>query len=246
MKKDKFKDIHIQTSNQRVVLFIHGIFASHIQFEELMERFLKKDYSVYGIALKGHNNNLKDLTEATHEDWLKQVNTVLYKLLIEYKEVFIVAHSMGSLLTLLSDNLNSVKKVVLLAPAIKDKVSIKSLKLGLTMNNPNVKDPYIVETRKVKSVNFDSPTKMFYGIKPLLELRKLIQKTKKHIHTVTTNLLIVISKKDENVRLIAGKYVYEHVSSLDKELIILEKSYHTYLDPEEEVMLYDKIVDYLQ
>lgn len=244
MKKNN-KDLFIKQSEEKIILFIHGIFASHVFFEPLIKLFLDKGYSIYAVTLKGHGGSYKDLKKVTYKDWVMQIEQIIDKLTSKYQKVYIISHSLGSLLTLISQNVNQVNKTILLAPAIKTKISLKSIKLALKSHRKSVKDNYILYNQKISGVNFTKLYHKFYALKPLIELLKIIKQTKKRLSLFNVDSLIVMSKKDESVRFAAGKYVYDHIISKRKELIILNKSYHSLLDEDEEKKLHELIINFI-
>lgn len=245
MIHNKKEDIYIKQSNTNIVLFIHGIFSSHVQFDTLMESFVELGYSIYAVALEGHGGESKELNHVNSEVWISQIDSILDDLLLNYKNVYIISHSLGSLLTINATNVNKTKKIVLLSPAIKPKVTLQSMKLGLFLDNKNATDPYILENRKIRGVSFKG-LKKIHSIKPLLALFKIVNMSKDKCQNIKTDTLISISKNDESVRFKSGEYIYKNIQSKNKELLTFIKSYHTLLDNEEEITFNKKIINFIK
>jgi len=246
MTYKKNEDIYIKQSTDEIILFIHGIFASHVQFQSLIKLFKEKGYSIYAVSLKGHGESYKALKKLRYYDWTNQIDHIIDKLTNEYNKVYVIAHSLGSLLTLNSKHTNKVAKAVLLAPAIKTKVSLKSILLALKINSTSTKNDYLTQSQKVNGIEFPRFYHNVFGIRPLIELQKMIRVTKKQLSNYQVDSIIVISKNDETVRFSSGQYVFNCISSKQKDLIVLDKSYHTILHKNEEAILYDRIIDFIK
>lgn len=91
--------IRMVTGADTAVLFIHGIVGSPAHFKDLLP-VIPEDWSVYNILLDGHGQEVEDFARTSMEKWKTQVSQVLTSLLDSHERVFIVAHSMGTLLAI--------------------------------------------------------------------------------------------------------------------------------------------------
>lgn len=80
-------------------LFIHGIVGTPAHFKDLLP-LIPDNWSVYNILLDGHGKEVEDFARTSMEKWKAQVKDVLDTLLSSHDRVFIVAHSMGTLLAI--------------------------------------------------------------------------------------------------------------------------------------------------
>lgn len=78
------------------VLMIHGIAGSPAHFRDLLP-VLPSDWSVYNILLDGHGGEVEDFAAASMKKWKDQVNGTLSQLFCQYRQVVLIAHSMGTL-----------------------------------------------------------------------------------------------------------------------------------------------------
>ena len=81
------------------VLFIHGIVGTPAHFKDLLP-VIPENWSVYNILLDGHGGDVEDFAHTSMEKWKAQVKDALDLLLLNHDRVFIVAHSMGTLLAI--------------------------------------------------------------------------------------------------------------------------------------------------
>lgn len=78
------------------VLMVHGIAGTPKHFNGLLP-VIPQQWSVYNILLSGHGGTVKDFGAASMEKWKAQVKDKLRELLVRYRQVVLVAHSMGTL-----------------------------------------------------------------------------------------------------------------------------------------------------
>ena len=244
MEYDKLKDLHIKQDPTKLVLFIHGIFASYMDFEEILPGILDAGYSVYAIKLLPNSNNTKDYTELKKDTWVNQVNILIDSLLIEYKEISIIAHSLGCALTLQYPRINELKRLVLWAPAMKTKVSLYSTRIGLMNTNKSYNNEYFEICKKKGSINVHNMMDRLRLIKPSLGLMYAIKQAKKNLSNITNDVMLVLSKKDESVRLSSSKYIQERIKSELKVEYILEHSRHNNFD-EKEKLIIDEMISFI-
>ena len=241
MKNNKFEDLIINKSEDKVILLIHGIFGSPMEFIDFYNQYEKEDYSIYGIKLLPYSDKPKDYKSLDMNSWVVQLNFTLDKLLKEYKEVNIIAHSLGAILALQARNINKVNKLVLWAPAIKTKMSFASFKVGMGLGN----DPYFLLMRETSSVDSKGLINKIRLIKPTMYLLPIGKNAVKNLPNVTTDILVIISKNDESVKIKSGDIIMENISSKNKEFIKLETSYHNLID-DSESYIYDKIINFIK
>ena len=85
---------HVQDADT-VVLFVHGILGSPLQFERFMD-LIPADVAVYNLLLYGHGGSVRDFSRASMEKWQAQVDGIVRELSARYPAVVIAAHSMGT------------------------------------------------------------------------------------------------------------------------------------------------------
>lgn len=239
------QDLHIQKSKQHVVAFIHGIFSSPTQYKDLIEQFVELDYSIYAISLEPHSENPKEYLKLHKDSWIQQVNETLDLLLQKYENVYIISHSLGGLLSIEYEHINQIKKLVLWAPALKPKVTFKSIQIGLiNMNKPQT-DEYIEFCRTKGSVSPRNLAQKAYLIKPTLHLMYNVINARKKLKDVHIPTLVIVSKKDESVQFSTGRLTAKEMDCCEFRLLELEKSYHNDFSDEERMLAYTQIIRFI-
>lgn len=118
---------------ERVVLFIHGFLGSPDHFEKFID-LVPENYGIYNVLLCGHGGTVKDFSKASMRMWKEQIDDIVSKLIKRYKEIIIVAHSMGTLFaySIAIRYPEYVKSMILLGTplkiSVKFRASVNSLK----------------------------------------------------------------------------------------------------------------------
>jgi len=90
------KEFIRHTNGDRVVMFIHGFLGSPNHFEEFI-KLVPEQYGIYNVLLCGHGGTVNDFSKASMSIWKEQIGQIVKDLCERYKEIIIVAHSMGTL-----------------------------------------------------------------------------------------------------------------------------------------------------
>lgn len=116
------------TNGHRVVLFIHGFLGSPQHFDVFVP-LVPRDCAVYNLQLAGHGGSVRDFAETSMKEWKAQVDQVMRELTARYREVIIVAHSMGTLFAMSAavHYPRSVRHLLLMQTPLKIAVSPKAV-----------------------------------------------------------------------------------------------------------------------
>lgn len=241
----KNEDLHIRKSKVNCVALIHGIFASPAQYEDLIEKLASLDYSVYAVSLYPHSSNTKEYLKLNKESWIQQVNETLDLLLRKYENVYIIAHSLGGLLSIEYKNINRIKKLVLWAPALRPRMTFQQIRVGMiNMEKPN-NDEYLEFCRNKGSIKPNNFVEKAYLLKPTLHLFYNIRQAKKKLKDVQIPTLVIVSKKDESVRFSTGKLTKECMNCEEFRLLELEHSYHNAFSEDEKELAHTQIIEFI-
>lgn len=215
----------------KAVLLIHGILGTPNHFEELVE-LIPENVSVYNMLLDGHGAGVKDFAKTSMEKWESQVRAAVNELSACHKEIYIVAHSMGTLFAI-ENALENPKITKLFLLAVPLKLFLKPQMLRNTMkvywSKDASNDPMVAAAQRCCGVQTSRNPLPYLGWVPrFLELFGKIRQTRQQLGRLTTTCFVYQSAKDELVSGKAGKLLQgnSHVT-----VNVLENSNHYYYDP---------------
>ena len=81
------------------VLFIHGIVGTPRHFDDLIP-LLPDTVSIHNLLLAGHGGSARDFARASMREWEAQVEAAIATLAETHPHIYLVAHSMGALLSI--------------------------------------------------------------------------------------------------------------------------------------------------
>ncbi len=106
--------------SREAALLVHGIVGTPRHFDPILPA-IPAGVSVYNILLDGHGGSVRDFAGSSMEKWRAQVDDTLGALCEKYERVYIIAHSMGTLLTISAalERQERIRGMVLLASPMK-------------------------------------------------------------------------------------------------------------------------------
>lgn len=222
--------VRINADSDTVILFVHGILGTPNHFNELIS-MIPDSISVYNILLDGHGKGVRDFSKTSMKKWELQITDTVEALSATYNEIYIVAHSMGTLLAIEQAFKNrKVSKLFLLAVPLKLSLKFKmltnSLKVYFDRIHPD--DNEALAAKNCYGIEKDKNLFHYIGWIPrFLELFSKIRQTRKTINLIDTPCSVYQSKKDEMVSWRSEKYLKNNPNIL---VNALENSGHYYYD----------------
>ena len=226
-------------------LLIHGFTGSPAHHKELAHRLNDEGFTVEVIRLKGHGTTPEEMEATTRDDWYNTARDAYLKLREEFKGVNIVGFSMGGLLTLsLAQEFQDMNKIVAIATPFR-------------FVNPLI--PWTPILQYFKRFNPLAPPEPDEGentewdigyrkvpLKSFPHLLKLKSRVEKNLKKVIVPILIIVSKKDNQVKIESGDILYNAVSSADKKILRLENSKHMSILGIERGLIFEEIIRFFK
>ncbi len=231
MEHKEYRRIH--NGSEVAILFIHGIAGTPNHFSEFVS-FVPESLSVYNLLLDGHGSGVRDFSKTSMRKWESQVSAVVNELSLTHNEIYIVAHSMGTLLAM-EQAVNNPKITKLFLLAVPLKLSLKyrmfanSLKVYFDRIRPD--DWEALAAKKCYGMAKDKNPFHYIGWIPrFMELFAKISRTRKILERIHIDCTAYQSGKDEMVSRRSVKYLKNnpHISVYE-----LKKSGHFYYDKED-------------
>ncbi len=223
------------------VLVSHGFTGSPQSMRYLGEQLARQGgFTVSGPRLAGHGTTPADMAKSTAQDWIRSLTEALDALRARCDSIFITGLSMGGTLTLYLAAM--YPEIVRGALPINGAVFINSPDLARLAYLPQAPEniPGIGSDIKQPGV-----TEMAYAVTPVAALRQLyalMGVTRDLLPRIVCPLLIFKSREDHVVPPPNGPYVLENVSSVDKQLVWLENSFHVAtLDSDKDLIVRESV-----
>lgn len=196
--------------SKTVMLFVHGILGTPNHFIGMVE-MVPKEWSVYNVLLDGHGKTVDDFAASSMEKWKAQIHSLVVNLSERYDNIFITAHSMGTLFAIHEAIKNpKIKKLFLLnvplRVTLKPRIIISSLKIIFDKIEPD--DSVAAAIQKAYSIEPDKRLwKYLNWIPNYIALFAEIRNTRKMIEKINVPCFVFQSKEDELVAISSVKYL---------------------------------------
>jgi len=193
---------NIVENAQKAVLFIHGIVGTPNHFGAFLP-YVPQSITVWNMLLDGHGKGVRDFSETSMKKWEDQVRAAVAELSATHREIYIVGHSLGSLLAIGEACQNEkIRGLFLMAVPLKLFVKPKMLVNACKVGFDKVKedDLVAVAARNCCGVAPDKNIFHYVGWIPrYLELFRKIEETRKLLPSLTVPCVAFQSAKDEMV-----------------------------------------------
>jgi len=244
----------LKGSGTDAVLLIHGITGTPSEMRYLGKSLNKAGYTVFCNTLPRHCNTLSELKKVTWEEIVDSCVKDLQRLKKEYKKVFVGGISMGALVAahLAYRFPADVSGVIAFAPTLfYDGWALHKGKMFLNLawpipflrNSIDIREgwPYGLKDEELrwsierfyknassrdfskKVLLFGSP---FFPLACLYQHRRFAEVVKKELPLLKAPILIIHAEEDDMTSPRNARYLLEHVGSGDKQLVMLDDSYH--------------------
>lgn len=185
------------------VLFVHGICGTPRHFDFLSSR-VPHNVSVVNVLLEGHGGDVRAFSRASMTAWEMQIRDTADMLLEKHRQLYIVGHSMGTLLAM-ENALRCPDKtagmLLLAAPlriAPKMSAMVNAVKVGMDWIKPG--DTWAEAARQACGLNADRHIWRYLGWIPrYLELFALAREMRKVLPSLHTPCRVFQSMEDELV-----------------------------------------------
>ena len=230
-------------------LLIHGFTGSPYEMREMGEYLSQRDITALGVRLAGHATTPEDMFRTRWIDWYLSVEKGLEELKRVCEVTFAAGLSMGGLLTLHLATHQKLAGIIPLAGAIRLK-DWRLVFLPLAKLWP-IKSIYKFDREIGKDIkDKEAAEKMVcYSKTPVPcvgSLLELIEHTRADLREIRVPALIIQSKYDHTVPPDNAKFIYEQISSKEKELVELENSYHVITVDYDKEIVFKKTYEFIK
>ncbi|MBQ1335511.1 MAG: alpha/beta fold hydrolase [Selenomonadaceae bacterium] len=227
------------------VLLIHGFTGLPAELLLMGKYLQERGFTVLGVRLAGHGTTAEDMSHMTDEDWMDSVRDGYAVLAGCTESISVVGHSMGGLFALLLAAEEQVSRIVTLAAPI-----VIAKERGIQFLPPReISEGLFVPKARRKIKGVPPVVNHTYRKMPLISVHEMldaIETVKVHLSEVRVPALIVHSRQDHTAAPESAEYIYEHISSEEKEIYWLEDMGHLLPIEEGRELVFERVAAFLQ
>ncbi len=235
------------------VILVHGFLGAQNNFGELPRRLAAAGFRVRALRLPGHGTTPFDLAETPSVEMLNYVAKAARDLKAQHDHVFLVGHSMGSDLCLLSATFTDLDGIVLGAPHFKVThfwwygipVEWSNLLTSWAVHWVYKSDSFIRVRRP--EAKREILSYRYVPTRSARHLDKLAQRARDPdtLAMLTCPVLMIHGKLDSASSPKEAQRVFANIASDDKTMTLLDQSdHHVYMDYDRE-QVYQEIIDWI-
>lgn len=233
---DKTKHVAYQRMHESAdtaVVFVHGLFGSPNQISVFENALFEAGFDVHAVLLPGHGGSGKEFAHNGYAKWQQHVDGEIKKLSEQYSRVFLIGHSVGGHLCLMTARHVTVNGIVLWNTPYRVKLSLVQLRMcvKILFGNKQTDDDFLKSNRRAFSVENKNVFRMVTWVPRLLDVMKMSTQVRKVLGEIKVPVLVIQCKKDESVWRHSGALFANHLQNARK--IALIKSGHGYLTQDE-------------
>lgn len=222
------------------ILFVHGIVGTPNHFANFVS-LVPGDVSVYNILLDGHGGSVRDFSHTSMQKWERQVRDAVDELTFSHTEVYIVAHSMGTLFAIDRAIENeAVKGLFLFAVPLKiaPKPRMVSNLCKVYFDKIKPDDAVALAAKRCYGIAQDKNPFHYVGWLPrYFELFAKAKQTRARLSMLQTPTVAYQSARDE---LVSGKSAKMLKQNTSVSVVELQNSGHYYYAPNDLSFLFDE------
>ena len=227
------------------VLFIHGIVGTPRHFDDLIP-LLPDTVSVHNLLLAGHGGSARDFARASMREWEQQVEAAIAALAETHQHIYLVAHSMGALLSIEAAlRHKEVEKLFLLAVPLRIALTPAMARNSWKVYGGNIapNDHAALAAQRCCGVaQTKNPLPYLGWIPRFLELFSKVRMVHKLLPKLTTPSLAAQSMKDE---LVSPRAMDDLQRNPHITLLPLPHSGHYYYPPADKETLHKAFTAFL-
>lgn len=255
---------HEDIKSKGAVLLFHGLTGSPFELKKYGQFLYNSGYDVFAECLPGHGEKWEEIYTVQYQDWLDFAYSRFKALRAEYEKVFVSGLCLGAVLALAVaekfpreiDGVIALSTTLYLdgwrLPWYKCFMPVAlSTNLRFYYSYPEC-EPHGVKNERTRAVikkliEKSEVSMMDFPMTCIFELLKLSAHVRKYdrLNRIVAPLLLIHSEEDDLTSPKSASIVYENISSQDKNLIILNDSYHMVLYDNEKEFVFNSAVEFL-
>jgi carboxylesterase len=255
---------------KNLCFLIHGLTGTAKEMSSTGQSLNKAGYSVASPMMNGHNQSISVLKRKNWQELYAGIKNEFLKYQSSYENIFVAGLSFGALLSILLayEFPKKIKAINCFSPTLFfDGWATPKLKalLPLVYKTPlqyyfylKEEYPYGIRNERLRSriesfykksdlFSYDKVHLYGYPVIPVSSMHQnhlLAREVMKILNKVTTPIQILQAKNDDVTSPKNSYYIYDHIASQDKEVVLFEDSYHIIIADQERDKVAEKTVSF--
>jgi len=238
------KEYVLNGFNNKAVMLIHGATSGSALLRPLANYLNCNGYTVYGVNLAGHSTTKEDLAKTKYTDIIEKAEKDYTNIKSKnYDKLFVAGISLGGLTTAyLASNHADLDGFATYAAGL---MPIGEIPPGM---GEAAGSDYVYRTMEGKTGMYKQ-FHVHYEYIPVSFYKKMSAMCRKFLDEnlakkITAPALIVHALDDSMVYAKSSEYLYENISSKDKELLLMDKGEHLFVLNEYRYEPFEKTLEF--
>lgn len=228
--------------NETAILFLHS-YTSHTRDMKKLAEYLNKHIgcTCYVPLYKGHGGQPEALLNMNINDWWKDAQEAYYFLQQQgYKRISLIGLSIGGIFSLKLAQEEQIERLIVMSVP-KDRTP------------EHLKQRLIDYTRAYKQLEGKTTEEIAKELPPFQEMslhsfemfQQFIHHTMDHVSDITAPVAIYYGNKDDSLYEISANYIYENISSSEKEIKAFPNSAHLMTLGKDQNLIFEEVMSFI-
>jgi len=231
-RESEIKEIYLEGESTGI-LMLHGFSASPLSFKPMARTFNQRGYTVYCVRLTGHGRTVEELDKVEKQAYYKCVDKKLAEFSRKVDKVFVLGHSLGSLLTTYLAANHDLDGIILMsAPFLpfKAELDLDTLHFATTLIEkvagklPRANPRYLVHTDYLQKHGSYSE----FSTKGLEVIIELIADARDNIEKVDEPILVIQATHDPLADPRGTEFIINKAKSPIKKVMYVDSISHRF------------------
>lgn len=247
--------------NKKTLVVIHRGHEHGGRLEEFANSPIFSEYNIFAFDMRGHGYTKAEISPVLM-DFVRDLDTFVHflkhKYGVEQKDIFVVANSIGGVITTawVHDFAPKIAGMALLAPAFEINLIVPFAKEAITFGTKIYKNLIVKSYVKSKMLTRDIEQQQAYDSDPLItreingrlliDLANTGKRLVEDAATIDAPTLILSAEKDFVVINKVQKEFYINLNSKLKEFVTLSDFHHGILFEKERELVYQKLGEFIE
>lgn len=229
----------VTRNHSAVILYIHGIMGSPIEFIPFAENLINAPIDYKAILLPGHGGSGRAFLKSNRHAWKLCIDQEVEMFVKRYKHVYLIGHSLGGLLALNAAIQFPISGIMLINTALRTRITFQqiSLSLRVLLASKNSQDPLISTYRNSFSISLVDWWTIPAWLLPMADVLWVASETRKILPLINTPVFIYQSLKDETVHPISARLLKNSLINSKVKLTYFENSTHAFFEEKDRQLM---------